>query len=114
MSEKASQGWFLKQEKLQNHINKGKEKKKERAEGKEEKRKKAMVALLVFILATLESFWPKKLLDAKDPLAITFSKIRLDVRSHLSGTQTVTTHHHFVAVPRHWFPRIKCGQPLSL
>ena len=26
-----------------------------------------MVALLVFILATLESFWPKKLLDAKDP-----------------------------------------------
>ena len=67
MSEKASQGWFLKQEKLQNHSNKGKEKKKEGAEGKEEKRKKAMVALLVFILTTLESFWPKKLLDAKDP-----------------------------------------------
>ena len=41
---------------------------KERRKRKsEQKRKKAMVALLVFILATLESFWPKKLLDAKDP-----------------------------------------------
>ena len=54
-SEKASKGTFLKPEKLQNHSNKGKEKekKKEQGEGKEE-RKKAMVALLVFIMATLE------------------------------------------------------------
>ena len=56
MSERASKGRFLKPDKLQNHSNevKGKGKKKERGEGKEEKRKKAMVALLVFIMATLE------------------------------------------------------------
>jgi len=61
LSEKASKGRFLKPEKLQNHSNegKGKEKKKERREGKEGK-KNAMPALLVFIIATLESFWPKK------------------------------------------------------
>ena len=69
MSEKASKGRFLKPEKLQNHSNegKGKEKKKERArrrKGGEEK--KAMVALLVFIIATLDIvFGRKKLLDAK-------------------------------------------------
>ena len=33
---------------------KGKEKKKQRGEGKEEKRKKAMAALVGFIIATLE------------------------------------------------------------
>ena len=58
MSEKASKGRFLKPEKLQNHSNedKGKDKKKERGE-----EKKTMVALLVFITATLEiAFWPKK------------------------------------------------------
>ena len=51
MSEKASKGRFLNPEKLQNHVNegKGKEKKKERGE-----EKKAMVALLVFIMATLD------------------------------------------------------------
>ena len=74
-----------------------------------------MVALLVFILATLERFFGRKnCWTQKIHLAITFSKIRLDVHSHLSGTQAVTAQHHFVAVPRHWFPRIKCGQPLSL
>ena len=67
LSEKASKGMFLKPEKLQNHSNegKGKEKKKERGEGKEEKKKKAMVALLVFIIATTI-------------VGITLSKIRLD------------------------------------
>ena len=56
MSEKASKGTFLKHEKLQNHSNeeKGKEKKKEQGEGKEEKKKKAMVALSVFVIDTLE------------------------------------------------------------
>ena len=56
MSEKASKGRFFEPEKLQNHSNegKGKEIKKERGEGKEEKKKKAMIALLVFIIATLE------------------------------------------------------------
>ena len=71
MSEKASTGKFLKPEKLQNHSNegRGKEKKKQRGEGKEEKRKKAMVALLVFIIATLEIvFGRKKLFDTKGPL----------------------------------------------
>ena len=68
LSEKASKGTFLKPEKLQNHSNerKGKEKKKERGEGKEEKKKKAMVALLVFTIATLEIVFGRKiLLEAK-------------------------------------------------
>ena len=54
LSEKESKGRFLEPEKLQNHSNeeRGKEKKKERGEGKEDKRKKVMVALLVFIIAT--------------------------------------------------------------
>ena len=57
-------------------------KKKERTRRKsEEKGKKAMVALLVFIIATLEiGFGRKNWLDAKlVHLAITFSKIRVDV-----------------------------------
>ena len=38
-----------------------------------------MVALLVFIMATLE-IWPKKkLLDEKVHLPLTFSKIRLEM-----------------------------------
>ena len=55
MSERSSKGRFLKPDKLQNHSNEGKrkEKKKERGGGKEGKREKAMVALLVFIMATL-------------------------------------------------------------
>ena len=45
--------------KLQNHTNEGKVKEKKREGRKEEKRKKAMVALLVFIMAALEiMFWP--------------------------------------------------------
>ena len=64
-------------ERLQNHSNegKGKEKKKERGERKEEMRKKAMVALLAFIIATLEK---EKCWTQKVHLAETFSKIRLD------------------------------------
>ena len=69
MCEKASKGTFLKPEILQSHSNegKGKDKRKERGEGKEaEKKKKAMVALLVFIIATLKIvFGRKKLLHAK-------------------------------------------------
>ena len=70
LSEKASKGRFLKPEKLQNHSNeeKGEEKKKERGEGKEKKKKKAIVALLVYIVATLERvFGRKKLFDTKGP-----------------------------------------------
>ena len=56
MSEKASKGTFLKPEKLQNHSNegKGKEKKKSARRSKGGEEKKVMVALLVFIIATLE------------------------------------------------------------
>ena len=55
LSEKVSKGWLLEPDKLQNHIEgKGKDKEKEREGRKEEKRKKAMVALLVFIMATLK------------------------------------------------------------
>ena len=76
LSEKASKGMFPKPEKLQNHSNegKGKEKKKERGE-----EKKAMGALLVFIMATLEKgFGRKKLLNANGP----FGGIRLDIHRH--------------------------------
>ena len=62
---------FLKPEKLQNHSNegKGKEKKKERGEGKEHKKKKAMVALLVFVIATLERvFGRNKTVRCKGPI----------------------------------------------
>ena len=60
MGEKASKGRFFKLEKLQNDGNEGK--------GKEEKRKKTMVALLAFIVGTLEViFGQKNLFDAKGP-----------------------------------------------
>ena len=57
LSEKASKGRFLNSEKLQNHVNegKGKEKKKERGE-----EKKAISALLVFIMATSEKGFGRK------------------------------------------------------
>ena len=47
LSEKASKGMFPMPEKLQNHSNEGKLRK-----GEKEKKKKAMVALLIFIIAT--------------------------------------------------------------
>ena len=72
MSEKASKGTFLTPEKLQIHSNEGK--------GKEEKKKKAMIALLVFIITTLEFLAEKNCWTQKVYLAIRFSKIRLDIR----------------------------------
>ena len=60
-----SKNRFLKPEKLQNHRHKGKGKGKDK-ERREEK--KEMVALLVFIMATLGIlFGRKQLLDAKSP-----------------------------------------------
>ena len=62
LSEKASKGKFLGPDKLQNHTNEGKG--KEKKKGEEEKR--AMVALSVFIMATLEIvFGRKKLIGHK-------------------------------------------------
>ena len=57
LSQKASKGKFPEPEKLENHSNeeKGKEKKKERGE-----EKKTLVALLVFIIATLEMVFGRK------------------------------------------------------
>ena len=81
LCEKASKGTFLKSEILQNHSNegKGKDKRKERGEGKEEKNKKAMVALLVFIKATLKIvFGRKNCFTQKVYLAIMLSNIRID------------------------------------
>ena len=70
LSDKASKGKFLKPEKLQNHSNEGKGKKKERGE-----EKKAMVALLVLIIATLDiAFDRKKMFDAKGPFGDNFIK----------------------------------------
>ena len=58
MSEKASKSRFLKPEKLQNHTNEGKERRR--------RKRKATVALLVFVTATLNIvFGRKKLLDGK-------------------------------------------------
>ena len=64
-------------DKLQKHTTKERKGEKERTrshKGGEEK--KAMVALLVFIMATLEMYycWTEKV-----HLAVTFSKIRLDI-----------------------------------
>ena len=56
---------------------KGNEKKQGRGEGKEKNEKK-IVALLVFIIATLELVFGQKTLSDVD-LAITFSKIRLNI-----------------------------------
>ena len=46
---------------------KEKERRKVRGEGKEAKKIKAMVALLVFIIATFSAFGRKELFDAKGP-----------------------------------------------
>ena len=58
MGGKASKGRFLKPDELQNHSNEGKGKEEKKERGKERKReeKKAMVALLVFIIATFQAF----------------------------------------------------------
>ena len=63
MSEKASKGRFLKPEKLQNHSNeeKGKDKKKERGEGK----KSNGCALSFYNSYFGNRFWPKKLVGRK-------------------------------------------------
>ena len=78
MSEKAQKGRFLGPNKLQNHTNKerGKAKKKERGGRKEEiEEKKAIVALLAFIIATLEIVvGRKKLFDTKGLFAGTVFK----------------------------------------
>ena len=76
LSEKGSKDRFCGRDKLQNHANevKGKEKNKERGRRKEGKRKTAMVALLVFIMATLE-IWPKKkTVGRKGPFAVNVFK----------------------------------------
>ena len=91
LSEKASEGRLFGPEKLQNRTNQGKAKerrKRKTPRTKEEERRrreKTMVALLVFIMASLKIVFGhgrKKLLDAKslyNYLAVTFSKIRLDI-----------------------------------
>ena len=55
-----------------------KRKRARRKKGGEEK--KAMVALLVFIMATLETGGEKNVGRKKIHLAVTFSKIRLDIK----------------------------------
>ena len=59
-------------------LTKEKERRKRKSEAREgngREQKKAMVALLVFIMATLENCWTQKV-----HLAVTFSKIRLEIR----------------------------------
>jgi len=83
LSEKASKGRFLGPDKFRTHSNEGKgkerkkERKKERGGRKEENLNQAMVALLVSIMAILEK---KNCWTQKVHLAVTFSKIRLDIR----------------------------------
>ena len=86
LSEKASKGRLFGPDKLQNHANeaKGKEKRKEQEERR--RRKKAMVALLVFFYNRYfgDSVWPKKSCwTQKVHLAVTFSKILLDVYKYI-------------------------------
>ena len=53
-----------------------------------------MVACLVFIIATSfrDSFWPKKTVARKKVhLAITFSKLRLDVHAYIRSTSSSST-----------------------
>ena len=59
--EKPSKGRFFKPDKLQNHQRRQRKGKKERARRKKGgKEKKTMVALLVFIMATLEIVFGRK------------------------------------------------------
>ena len=68
-------GEFFEPDKFQ----KRKEKKKE--QGRKEKKRKSNFALLVFIMATLEIlFAEKRQFHPKVHLAVTFSKIQLDIR----------------------------------
>ena len=69
MSEKASKGRFFNPENFQNHSNEGKGKEKNKERGEE---KKVMVAILGFIIATLEIvFGRKKLLDGTTTITTT-------------------------------------------
>ena len=88
-SEKASKGSFLKPDNVQNHSNEGQGKKKERGEDK-----KAMVALLVFIMARAIMalyngyFGRKKLLDGKNEvhlMGLTFLKNRLEESAKINS-----------------------------
>ena len=81
LSEKASKGRFLNPEKLQNHKNEGKRKEKRNSEEQGEEKKKTMVALLVFIMATLEFLAENNCWTPKVHLAVTLSKIRLDMKT---------------------------------
>ena len=65
---------------------KGEKDRARRRKGGEEKLKNAMIAFLVFIMATMEItvFGRKKLLDGKVHLGITFSKIRLDICKYVN------------------------------
>ena len=59
---------FLKPGKFQNHSDEGKRKKRKSEEKERRRREKALVALSVFIMATLKIvFGRKKLFDAKGP-----------------------------------------------
>ena len=69
LTEKTSKGRFLKPEngsKITRNEGKGKEKKKERGDQEKRRRKKAMVAVLGFIMGYFGySFWPKKTVGRK-------------------------------------------------
>ena len=59
LSDKVSKGRFLKPERLQITVTKEKERSERKSEGRKEgkrEEKKAMVALLVFIIATFQAF----------------------------------------------------------
>lgn len=63
LGDKASKGRLSGRDKLQNHTNERKEKKKRARRKKGAEKRKNMVALLVFIKATMEFLAKKKLLD---------------------------------------------------
>ena len=84
-------------------------KEKERAtRKKEEGEKKAVVALLVFIMAAVVFCQIKTVGHKKVHLAVTFSKIRLDIHFVIRNRPYVAVSSGLVNVKETFFKRISC------
>ena len=80
LGDKASKGRLSGRDKLQNHTNERKEKKKRARRKKGAEKRKNMVALLVFIKATMEFLAEKKLLDLAEKIHFIFNGFRNPAR----------------------------------
>ena len=88
MSGKVSKGRLRKPDNLQNHFNEEKRRKRQSEEKERRRReiKKCNDCILSFYNGYYgdHGIWPKKLLDGKVHLGITFSKIRLDICKYVN------------------------------